>query len=368
VEKIVFTCESVTPMFMYGADGTTPELRPASIKGIMRFWWRAINGNLPLKELKETENDIFGSTNKKSSFSIKVKILTQLESSYNNLINEIKKFDGIQYNFYHIFLKNEGKKYFKKLKFDLEIKFYNKKYIEEILKTLVIINYFGGFGTRNRRGAGSVSLKIKNPEILEEKIKNVKTIKEITNLFDTSKVKNKEELKKHIKEIFKIIPITSNTLYSTLYKQIYIFEAQKDWKKALETIAKPFREFRNSHKSDLYNTPNFGIPIKHKNGSIFIGAKIEKDECKDKKQRRASPLIFKILKISENIYFPIIIWLEGDLLPKEYYIVSSSDCKKDKDIEKNKIKTEKPNNKIINEFFETFNEKEYVRLDYESNK
>ena len=47
MEKIVFECESVTPMFMYGADGKTPELRPASVKGVMRFWWRAINGNLP---------------------------------------------------------------------------------------------------------------------------------------------------------------------------------------------------------------------------------------------------------------------------------------------------------------------------------
>ena len=45
---MVFECETITPMFMYEADGITPELRPASIKGVMRFWWRAINGNLSL--------------------------------------------------------------------------------------------------------------------------------------------------------------------------------------------------------------------------------------------------------------------------------------------------------------------------------
>ena len=65
MEKIVFECETITPMFMYGADGTTPELRPASIKGVMRFWWRAIHG-----ENSEYEN--FGTTEKKSSFSIKI--------------------------------------------------------------------------------------------------------------------------------------------------------------------------------------------------------------------------------------------------------------------------------------------------------
>ena len=72
MEKIIFECESITPMFMYGADGKTPELRPASIKGVMRFWWRAIHGDLPLDKLKKQEDEIFGSTDKRSSFSIKI--------------------------------------------------------------------------------------------------------------------------------------------------------------------------------------------------------------------------------------------------------------------------------------------------------
>jgi len=33
-------------MFLAGADGVTPELRAPSIKGAMRFWWRACNGHL----------------------------------------------------------------------------------------------------------------------------------------------------------------------------------------------------------------------------------------------------------------------------------------------------------------------------------
>jgi len=79
---IKFQCETITPLFMHGADGKTPELRPASIKGVMRFWWRAINGDLPLNDYKENaklkglrsqEAEIFGNTEMKSSFSIKIK-------------------------------------------------------------------------------------------------------------------------------------------------------------------------------------------------------------------------------------------------------------------------------------------------------
>lgn len=73
MKMIVFECETITPMCMYGADGKTPELRPASIKGVMRFWWRAINGNLLLAELKKQEGEIFGNTDNKSSFSVKIK-------------------------------------------------------------------------------------------------------------------------------------------------------------------------------------------------------------------------------------------------------------------------------------------------------
>jgi CRISPR-associated protein Cmr1 len=72
MKQIVFECESITPMFMYGADGKTAELRPASIKGVMRFWWRAIHGNLSLEKLHEKEGEIFGSTERRSSFSIKI--------------------------------------------------------------------------------------------------------------------------------------------------------------------------------------------------------------------------------------------------------------------------------------------------------
>ena len=65
MKAITFECETITPMFLTGADGRTPELRPPSIKGAMRFWWRAMNGHLPLDKLKEEESKIFGASNRK---------------------------------------------------------------------------------------------------------------------------------------------------------------------------------------------------------------------------------------------------------------------------------------------------------------
>jgi CRISPR-associated protein Cmr1 len=90
METITFHCKVITPMFLAGADGQTPELRAPSIKGAMRFWWRALNGHLGVESkvkregivttlisagLRDQEISIFGGTGgtegeRKSSFSI----------------------------------------------------------------------------------------------------------------------------------------------------------------------------------------------------------------------------------------------------------------------------------------------------------
>jgi CRISPR-associated protein Cmr1 len=73
MQSITFTCETITPMFLAGADGTTPELRAPSIKGALRFWWRAMNGHLSLEDLKAKEDEIFGGTDNRSKVTLRVK-------------------------------------------------------------------------------------------------------------------------------------------------------------------------------------------------------------------------------------------------------------------------------------------------------
>ena len=93
MNSITFECEVITPMFLAGADGQTPELRPPSIKGAMRFWWRAVNGHLQLKDLKEKEAEIFGDQNRRSKIEIVVEIISYKETmiSYTPHYPEICK-------------------------------------------------------------------------------------------------------------------------------------------------------------------------------------------------------------------------------------------------------------------------------------
>lgn len=64
--KLVVRLETVTPMFLSGADNQTPELRPASFRGALRFWLRALLGaslGESLDGLRAAEGAVFGNTN-----------------------------------------------------------------------------------------------------------------------------------------------------------------------------------------------------------------------------------------------------------------------------------------------------------------
>ncbi len=69
VEGVKFELETVTPLFLGGADPRgEPELRAASIRGALRFWLRALLGGFTgddiqgLESLRKAESEIFGST------------------------------------------------------------------------------------------------------------------------------------------------------------------------------------------------------------------------------------------------------------------------------------------------------------------
>ena len=148
MEKLTLKCEIVTPLLMHGADGKTPELREQSFKGIMRFWWRAIYGNLPLKELKEKEAEIFGNKKQKSCFRIKINSYHLDEEKFNPLPHKDSNFK------INGFSPNQT----------FGITFLGQN-LELVKNIFILSTVLGGFGQRSRRGFGSIKvLEIKDKE------------------------------------------------------------------------------------------------------------------------------------------------------------------------------------------------------------
>lgn len=175
MKAITFECETITPMFLGGADGRTPELRPPSIKGLMRFWWRAMNGHLSLEELKEREAKIFGTSDEKigrSKFSIRVKP-HKLNSSKDKLpphpvvvrtSRNSFKINILEYLAYgtHEYKSGQGNIFIRdyirpKQKFSVFITI-PEHLKDEIIKILKRLSTFGGLGSRSRNGFGSFKI------------------------------------------------------------------------------------------------------------------------------------------------------------------------------------------------------------------
>ena len=97
MKSLEFNLKLLSPAFIAGAmekksgkiypksDGTTVEpmhriigpdmdgLRPPSLKGVLRFWFRAKEGNIGLAKLKEKEGRIFGDVNFGQGFRLVLK-------------------------------------------------------------------------------------------------------------------------------------------------------------------------------------------------------------------------------------------------------------------------------------------------------
>jgi CRISPR-associated protein Cmr1 len=173
LEKISLDCVVLTPMFLAGADTQYPEIRAASIKGMLRFWWRALHANLPFDELRRKETEIFGGAGEnagRSKIEIVVKKVQLISSPNQKLPNKnvkatsrgkpitVNLFDYLAYGVVE-YQKGFGqvlKRPFiePESSFTLEITF-SDIFKREIVNTLRAFLSFGNLGAKSHNGFGS---------------------------------------------------------------------------------------------------------------------------------------------------------------------------------------------------------------------
>lgn len=144
----VFNCKVLTPMFMAGADGREPELRPSEFKGMLRYWWRAVVTGEEADDLKREEEKIFGGTEKEKA---KSKVLLRVEKK------DEKDFkDGCFYLLPHK-EKFKSRAIAPESTFQVKIS-YPEGFSFDAAALFRIVAVLGGFGKRSRRGFGSIEV------------------------------------------------------------------------------------------------------------------------------------------------------------------------------------------------------------------
>jgi len=149
MRELKVVLETVTPLLLHGADNRTPELRPPSFRGVMRYWWRAalggIIGDKNLQVLHELEGAVFGSTERGSSISLRLKAL-DIQKTKADLLPHKGKFipSGALEGTFELVL--------------TQPRHDDALVWEATCASLELALTFGGVGQRSRRGYGTLRI------------------------------------------------------------------------------------------------------------------------------------------------------------------------------------------------------------------
>ena len=245
METKEFEVEVVTPLFLGSADPKKAELRIPSIKGALRFWWRAIYGSDDVEDMKRHEDEIFGSTTKKASFSMYLNDIDDVKPVLRDLPQGVKvqtqsrgrtfPISIIEYLAYGLCEYNRAQKrnVYKKehipegTKFKLVLNIKNQPFKDQILDSLRMLTNYGGLGSRSRNGFGSIKI---------------------------------DGLSSHLKIEGDLKSFTSLSSESVLFNK---FTPKDKWDDALSGIGKAYRDARNSleNKHSFVKRPLIAKPI-----------------------------------------------------------------------------------------------------------
>lgn len=331
----------------------TTELRASSIKGALRWWFRAILGGDNIEQLKKSEDEIFGSTDSASKIKIKIENAKieinqwcdKFWANYRCSDVEGKNYpiNGYQYLAYTNYLKTtrEEKIDIRKFithgsTFNLIIASMDKWAFEHALISFWFALHFGAFGNRARRGFGK--LQSNQVDILPKPLND-----DILKYFEFCSAKDLESHKRLINQGIvgwkqyrqsKGISSIPHTKYTNMVNaKLFFIENNANfncketldktpyttWELALNEAGKRFQYFRQEYQPDksavLTNNiaklkkPVFGLPI----GYRFSNRR--KPTVKHKEEpnrgigdRFASPVMISIHKIG-NHYYPAFLFM-----------------------------------------------------------
>ncbi|MBI5305483.1 MAG: type III-B CRISPR module RAMP protein Cmr1 [Chloroflexi bacterium] len=171
-----FTLETLTPLFLGGADQDQDvELRPASVRGALRFWYRALYAGIhgdDVRALQHAEGDLFGDTTAASR--ILVKLAGNLTAESPPVTPPAREGDpgGAAYMFWSV-LRQKRQAFLPNGKtFSLELQTRrvprqnqtdDETMMRASLAALWLLTHLGGLGARARRGGGNLALHPTDP-------------------------------------------------------------------------------------------------------------------------------------------------------------------------------------------------------------
>lgn len=278
MKNVLLKIKTITPTFMGGGNGRLDGIRTSEIKGMMRWWFRALAGSFAgnnYEELKKLEGRLFGiaddkKNSQKSKFKLSItnsnlKFINKNTSgmdpngyTYLGIGNVIFKWQTESRNFipnpdksdtYGNVLINDDST------FDLNFFFYpgtTEDEINLIIGSFYLATALGGFGLRARKCFGSWQI-IKN--------EGLKLLFNPTNYTKEGIKENIGQLKDILNKKFS--SSSPATEYPAIDDSQFVFEVIKtsetDYKKLLDEFGRHYRGFRVCAENIRPGVPKKGI-------------------------------------------------------------------------------------------------------------
>ena len=315
--------EVVTPLFCAGADQKgLSEVRPFSIRGALRWWYRAIDAEFLTKEA-----DIFGATIRaRHSSPITLSLARWIQGSSclkERLLPEKSNVSGAAYLGYTLYLGQNERKALEPLNQPINIQLKwnwkpatqnEQQYIRRAwAAALWFFGHLGGLGSRARRGYGTLALTRWSgwPECeLLGTAHGAATPEEWKARFDRGFVA--------VRQWFSVPrqarhPHIGAASTGTDHFKIYLWkQGQSTWLEALEKVGWELQNFRKEsqwHKPELLAA--FGLPIafrSQKKTTLLVQPK--------GRARAASTMQIRVVRIGKR--FHPLVWLAlGKLVPED---------------------------------------------------
>ena len=290
MQTLEATYEIVTPMFMGGAESQDePEIRPPSIKGALRFWWRALqwgaclsqspgDTGMALKTLYEQEARLFGAATVEERYG---QGLCHVKLSQDHTQGSEKNWPrnndaGAGFLGYGLDATQNGAPHRQAIaKGSFTVTLVLKSTINDIEKqqlqdTLLLFGLLGGLGSRSRRGFGSIAIRRMNDQ-------------DIT----LDSIQAYDQLLKTLIDRIQLAP--GMPIFTALNADMVIARAGlgADPRRLMDRLGGQYREARKQAGKGMAKAP-FGLPLAGNRGNS------------DEKNRRSSPLLMHIHPIGNQ--------------------------------------------------------------------
>jgi len=295
MQEVTFNLQTITPLFLAGADQAAAELRAPSFRGLMRYWQRALVGGLVgtdhkgLDTVKEAETAVFGATDTGSAVQIRV-------SGQPTKLEEFKRDsprrgesgkDYLLWSLDRFGDKPRRRGFPQNYTFQVALSTHSMDdtTFKQGIAAFWLLTHLGGVGSRSRRGAGSLqatgditTLPFDIPQTVQAlQDQLTRGIQTARNLYALQSIPLREA--------------NFDALSSETSRIWILRNGERPWPnadQAMRDIGASLQDYRRSI-NPIQKRKIFGLPLKDV----------------DMRARRSSPLLLRITKLQGEQYVGI---------------------------------------------------------------